>query len=134
MMNRDVKKFIIANTAVLLAAVAFIIYAIAVSDRGGHTCSFLRVTGMYCPGCGGTRAVFSLLRLDIVSAVIYNISVPFGLFVYIYYNVRWIIAIVKKDYSYFVGQKYILCIVLAIVIILNCIVKNILYLGFGIGF
>ena len=134
MMNRDAKKFIIANTAVLLAAVAFIIYAIAVSDRGGHTCSFLRVTGMYCPGCGGTRAVFSLLRLDIVSAVIYNVSVPFGLFVYIYYNVRWIIAIVKKDYSYFVGQKYILCIVLAIVIILNCIVKNILYLGFGIGF
>ncbi|WP_052339580.1 DUF2752 domain-containing protein [Gorillibacterium massiliense] len=35
-------------------------------------CVFLKVTGLYCPGCGMTRAVLSILRLDFYQAFRYN--------------------------------------------------------------
>jgi hypothetical protein len=36
------------------------------------TCPFLAVTGLQCPGCGGTRAMYSLLHGDVVGAVRMN--------------------------------------------------------------
>ena len=36
-------------------------------------CPFYRYTGWYCPACGNTRSVQSLLRGDLLSALHYNI-------------------------------------------------------------
>jgi len=38
----------------------------------GIPCVFRELTGLYCPGCGITRVVLSLLRLDFVQAFRYN--------------------------------------------------------------
>ncbi|OAB40647.1 hypothetical protein PMSD_01740 [Paenibacillus macquariensis subsp. defensor] len=38
----------------------------------GVPCVFNALTGFYCPGCGITRAVISLLRLDYIQAFRYN--------------------------------------------------------------
>ena len=38
----------------------------------GISCIFNKITGPYCPGCGMTRAVFSLLKLDFYQAFRYN--------------------------------------------------------------
>ena len=35
-------------------------------------CAFHKITGFYCPGCGGTRAVFSLARGEIVRSFIFH--------------------------------------------------------------
>ncbi len=35
-------------------------------------CAFHVVTGLYCPGCGGTRAVFALLRGKILRSVYFH--------------------------------------------------------------
>ena len=40
-------------------------------------CMFHRVTGYYCPGCGGTRAVFTFFRGDIVRAFKFHPFVPY---------------------------------------------------------
>lgn len=51
------------------------------TTRLGIPCVFHEVTGLYCPGCGATRAALSLLQLDIVQAFRYNallfILIPF---------------------------------------------------------
>ncbi|QMV42022.1 DUF2752 domain-containing protein [Cohnella cholangitidis] len=44
----------------------------------GIPCVFHELTGLYCPGCGITRAALSLLRLDFTQAYRYN-ALVFGL-------------------------------------------------------
>lgn len=41
-------------------------------------CFFSNVLGFYCPGCGGTRAVFALARGEFMKAVWYHPLVPYG--------------------------------------------------------
>ncbi len=36
-------------------------------------CVFLQATGLYCPGCGGLRAVNDLAHLDLVAALSSNV-------------------------------------------------------------
>lgn len=38
----------------------------------GIPCVFFAVTGLYCPGCGTTRAIASLLHLELYQAFRYN--------------------------------------------------------------
>lgn len=40
-------------------------------------CMFHRVTGLYCPGCGGTRAVLAFLRGNFVASFCYHPLVPY---------------------------------------------------------
>ncbi len=40
-------------------------------------CTFYRVMGYYCPGCGGTRAVFALFRGEIWEAFMFHPFVPY---------------------------------------------------------
>ena len=35
-------------------------------------CAFHELTGFYCPGCGGTRAVLSLLKFRLLRSVLYH--------------------------------------------------------------
>lgn len=44
-------------------------------------CWFRRLTGLSCPGCGGTRAVGALLSGDVVAAFRYNLLLPLGVLV-----------------------------------------------------
>ena len=46
-------------------------------------CEFKRVTGVYCPGCGGTRAFFALLRLKPVKSFFYHPAVLYFVVVYL---------------------------------------------------
>ena len=38
----------------------------------GIPCVFFELTGLYCPGCGATRAIFSLTKLHPYQAFRYN--------------------------------------------------------------
>ena len=133
-MNKPLKKFITGNVIVFLCVIGFLIYALLTVGKEGYECVFYRSTGLICPGCGGTRAVISLLKLDFISAIKYNVAVPFGAFVYLYYNIRGIIEAKRENWEYFSKQKYVLCIVLAVILILNFVVRNVLLLGFNIDF
>lgn len=43
------------------------------------SCIFHKVTGLYCPGCGSTRAVYKLVHGDVIAAMRFNPLVVIGL-------------------------------------------------------
>ncbi len=45
-------------------------------------CFFSNVLGIYCPGCGGTRAVYALLHGRLLKAVWCHPLVPYGAVIY----------------------------------------------------
>lgn len=45
-------------------------------------CFFSEVMGIYCPGCGGTRAVEALLHGRLLQALWYHPLVPYGAFLF----------------------------------------------------
>ena len=55
--------------------------------KSGHYCSFKKMTGLYCPGCGGSRSVIALARFDIVNSFKKNAAVPVSIILYLIFMV-----------------------------------------------
>lgn len=57
-------------------------------------CVFRKITGFYCPGCGGTRAFICLIHGNIIQSLVYYPFVPYavsvGLVFYISQTLRFI--------------------------------------------
>lgn len=94
-------------------------------------CVFHAVTGLYCPGCGGTRAVRTLLRGDILKSFQYHPLVPYALFAVLFSLItRW--AGRGKAAAGYGKQEGILVVIGAGIIIINWIVKNCLLVFWGL--
>lgn len=50
-------------------------------------CSFYTLTGYYCPGCGGTRAVIALLQGRFFLSLYYHPFVPYMASYYVLYEI-----------------------------------------------
>ncbi|CAM3209039.1 DUF2752 domain-containing protein [Stackebrandtia soli] len=81
-------------------AAAFVLATDPTDNVGPTTCAFKLVTGFDCPGCGGTRAFYYLLTLQLPEAAhnhaIAVFAAPFLLYLYarwslrrVFPNVRW---------------------------------------------
>lgn len=100
-MKRRTKRitiFILINFAVLAAVIFIAIYKKFSADTGADPlgmCVMHDVFHLYCPGCGGTRAVMLLARLDIVGALMSNPVVPYFAGLYLYLTIRAVPAIIR---------------------------------------
>lgn len=97
------------------------------------TCPVYRYWGLYCPGCGGTRALKALLQGEVLRSLWYH---PF-----VFYAVCCIMGRIILKVSAVIFNKEIFkkenydIVSLGIgmgIILLNCIIKNIFLLCFGI--
>lgn len=83
-------------------------------------CIFHKITGLYCPGCGTTRMVLSILKGNIPKAFSYNpfmfILSPILIIYYIIYYINWI-----QDKKLEINKKiwYIILILAIIFMILR---------------
>lgn len=114
-MNNKFKKIIIVCAIGIIAISGILIlYYFNI----GIPCIFYKITNLYCPGCGITRAIISLLKLNIYQAVRYNsliILFPFLLINYIYTYV-------------FNGKKKVpqfIWIIILVIVILYGVLRNI---------
>lgn len=61
------------NKGYLILFIAIVFYYIFYKISGiAIPCMFHKITKLYCPGCGITRMIFSLIRLDFYQAFRYN--------------------------------------------------------------
>lgn len=121
-----------------LIALAFIIsgcvllYAAQVKGVNLPPCIFNVVTGLYCPGCGGTRAVKALINGHILKSIWYHPFVFYGVVVYLWFMISHTIR--KFINSNVKGMKYrnIYLYIWLLILILNFIIRNILLIKFNI--
>ena len=84
------KKLFIFLTSIIVS-VFFVCIGVTLYNRLGFgiPCTFHELTGLYCAGCGMTRAVSALNRLEFYQAFRYNIFVFIALpFLAIYFLVE----------------------------------------------
>ena len=121
-MKKRLIKIIFLNAFIII--ISFIYYFLNKYFNIGIPCLFYQITGLKCPGCGITRLMFSLIKLDFKQAFFYNhlvfILLPFIGFYIIYQEYLYITKredkIIKKIPRY---TYYILIIILIIYAILR---------------
>ena len=96
-------------------------------------CQTHSLFGIYCPLCGGTRALGSLMAGDILSAIKYNVGLVLAIPCFIYYDVKVFVSILKNKDKVLRINKIVL-ISLGSVFILNFIIKNVFLLFFNVDF
>lgn len=96
-------------------------------------CVFRSMMGLYCPGCGGTRAVLELLRGHILQSIRYHPVVVYAAGLYGWYlvsnTIEWLsgrkIAVGSRYHRWYgIGA--------AVLVIVNCLLRNLLLLVFHI--
>ena len=80
-MKNKIKLIIILTISILLLYIYKYIFQ---KYHIGIPCIFHEITHLYCPGCGITRAIFSLLELDIKQALKQNLLIIFLPLIIIY--------------------------------------------------
>lgn len=48
-------------------------------------CDLQRISGLPCPGCGGTRAVYYLCKGDLIQSFLYHPAVLYGVLAYLHF-------------------------------------------------
>lgn len=83
-------------------------------------CLFHKITDFYCPGCGLTRMIFSIFKLDFYQAFRYN---PMLYILLILFLINLIIKLIFKKYYIIFNQKT--NTILLIIVIIFGIARNI---------
>ena len=96
-------------------------------------CVFHSLTGLYCPGCGGTRAILELLRGHILLSLSYHPIVVYTVGLYGWYlftnTMEWL-----SQGKLSIGSRYHRWYGIAAVILVieNCLLRNILLIVFHV--
>lgn len=127
--SKRIRKLILS----LLIIIIMLIFFLYLNKNYGFyiPCLFHKLTNLYCPGCGITRCIVSLLKGNISEAFKYNrlafILLPFLTIYFIYKIYRYLTnsqdKIIKKIPN-------IIWIILLIITILFGILRNIKYFTF----
>lgn len=99
-----------------------------------HDCTFKNAFHLYCPGCGGTRAVDALLHLRILSSLFYHPLVIYVVICCCFFYIKIGIQLKKQngDAEIFINTAYIWG---ALILVLTFFVaRNLLLVYAGIDY
>jgi hypothetical protein len=136
-MKRKTKRltlFIILNLALLAAVIVTGIYKKYSADTGNDPfglCVLHDIFHLYCPGCGGTRAVMLLARFDIWGALMSNPIVPYFAALYAYLAVRAAVSILRDCDRIFYWSNALTWMTVLIPVTVF-VLRNLLLVFFGI--
>ena len=110
-----------------------ILHYVRTLDHDG--CAFRRVTGLYCPGCGGTRALAELSHGHLIGSFLCHplvIYLPLALLILCLATL--LRQLMKKQRKRTIGQLLTVLLMLALMLLLaHCLIENmLLFLGFDL--
>lgn len=107
----------------IIAILGFLLYYLLNLYTGfAIFCPFHKFTGFYCPGCGITRLLFSLIKLDFYQAFRYNPLVFILLIIGIIYL---LIKSILKKFNIIIKVPNYVWYILIIIVIIYGILRNI---------
>lgn len=88
-------------------------------------CPIHKITGLYCPGCGMTRMILSLFKLDFESAFRYNqlLFILFPFFIFLIIN--YIYSLIKEKEPIYKKINNKFWYVLIIILLIYGVLRNI---------
>lgn len=128
--------FAVINISLLMTALSLVTLAKAVSGTPFSLvtdCPSHIMFGIYCPLCGGTRAISSILRGDILLSLVYNPAVLPAIISFIIYDISALIAILKNKDKILKVHKAVWISILVILGV-NWIVRNALLVIWDIDY
>lgn len=112
----------------------FIIISNLIIERTGYSmiknCGFRMLTGLYCPGCGGTRALYYLIHGRILQSIKYNLFTIYLVVVALIFYVSQSIRYISKGRIKGLHFNKWITIAGLIIIVVNFAIKNILLVFF----
>lgn len=112
----------------IIAILGFLLYYLLNLYTGfAIFCPFHKFTGLYCPGCGVTRMLFSLIKLDFYQAFRYNPLVFILLIIGIIYL---LIKFILKKFNIIIKVSNYVWYILIIIVIIYGILRNIPYFNY----
>lgn len=111
---------------ILLLIIGYIIYLL-IGSPNIFTCKIYEKYGIYCPGCGCTRAFVSIFHGEIVESLKYNPTVLYTIIISSIYILTNTISIIrkKKNSKFVMKYKPIYLYIGITLLIVTCIIKNI---------
>lgn len=126
--------YIVGWIFLTMGSVGMLLYLHIIAPMlGKTTCTVYRLLGIYCPGCGGTRAVRALLKGHILMAAWYHPLVPYTVIVFGGFMLTQTLA--RLHIGRFKGWHFHEWHFYAAVgiMIANFLLKNVLLLGFRVS-
>lgn len=125
------KLGIVFGASLAVFIILFLLFGDVISF-GPIKCGFQKVTHLYCPGCGGTRAFYYLLHGRFLQSIISNPFVFYLIADYLLFMINTIL--VKKTHKVgFTGFPVTITIYVGIgILLVQCVIRNIIYMRWGI--
>lgn len=119
-------------TVAVIACLILHILEISPTQIIDSPCVWITFLGVYCPGCGGTRAVEALLQGDLIRSFIYHPLVLYTVVIVAAYVFSHTLNIVSKGKVKAMLFRGIYLYLMIAIILVQWFVKNILKLVFYI--
>ena len=132
--SRSVEKtqYIFGLAALTLTAAFLIVIKLFPAVRAlifSWKCPFYTLTGLYCPGCGGTRAVLLLLKGRLIESFLMHPIVLNGAALYVWFMASHTLSFLTKGAVSGLRWRNIYLWAGLIIIAANWLLKNILILS-----
>ena len=116
-----------------MLALAYLIWRYALGSPTVSRCWVWEHWGLYCPGCGGTRAVIALAHGQLLKALYYHPAVPVLAALGGVYLVSQTVWRMRGRRGWVLRYDPRWPAALAGLFLVNCAVRNLLWLGFDSG-
>lgn len=99
----------------------------------GRDCAFHSITGLYCPGCGGTRAIRELLRGNLRMSLQYHPLVLYAVFVVLLELLTWGLSRLLHRPGLYIRHYRLFVYVGAAIIVANWFYKDYMLVFRGVN-
>lgn len=119
--------------ALFCAAGAYLLWRYGLGAPTISSCWIWKHLHLYCPGCGGTRALIALFHGRFLRALWYHPAFALGVVWWIVYMVSQTIWRLRGHKGWVLRYSDRWLIGLVLVAGINCVVRNLLLVTLGIG-